>query len=151
MSNIVSEVIKIKYNFFTLAPAMLSFYESCQVKQNNVLLMYLLFPIILNSDWIGERPRIRKDSRLEKWVKNNRIHVEGLPERITTFEHLTETTMQYCIDMGYAYIDENNVIVVKKPSQNRLFVATAEKLAKLMGESSPAKIYATLGIRELEI
>ena len=87
MSNIISEVVKVKYNSFTLAPAMLSYYESCQVKKDNVLLLYLLFPVILNSDWIIRSPIPRRTSRLDSWVKDNRIHIEGLPERMSTFQH----------------------------------------------------------------
>ena len=153
MSNIISEVVKIKYNSFTLAPAMLSYYESCQVKKDNVLLLYLLFPVILNSDWIVKSPISRKKSRLDSWVKDNRIHIEGLPERMSTFQYLSETTFQYCIDMEYLKVDEkNNVVVVNNPFRTKSkFDNSAIRLSRIIGESTPAKVYATLGIRELEL
>lgn len=153
MSSIISEVVKIKYNSFTLAPAMLSYYETCKVKQDNVLLVYLLFPVVLNSDWIFKLPRVQKRSRLESWVRDNKLHIEGLPERLSTFQHLSETTLQYCIDMEYAKMDENNnVIVVNNPYKKKgNFVDSAVRLTTLLGNSTPAKIYATLGIRELEV
>ena len=152
MSNIISDVVKIKYNPFTLAPAMLSYYETCQVKHDNLLLMYLLFPVVLNSDWMAKLPRVQSRSRLETWVKNNQLHIEGLSERMTTFQHLTETTLQYCIDMEYCRVDEkNNVTVVRNPYKKGYFMDAAIRLTKLLGNSSPAKIYATLGIRELTI
>lgn len=153
MSNIISEVVKIKYNSFTLAPAMLSYYESCQVKKDNVLLLYLLFPVILNSDWIVKSPIPRKKSRLDSWVKDNRIHIEGLPERMSTFQYLSETTFQYCIDMEYLKVDEkNNVVVVNNPFRTKSkFDNSAIRLSRIIGESTPAKVYATLGIRELEL
>ena len=152
MSNIISEVVKIKFNSFSLAPAMLSYFENCQVKRNNVLLLYLLFPVVLNSDWIGGSPRAQKRSRLETWVKENRIHVEGLPERISTFQRLSETTLQYCIDMEYARLDEkNNVVVINNPFGKARYTDSAIRLTKLIGTSTPAKVYATLGIKELEI
>lgn len=153
MSNIVSEVVKVKYNSFTLATAMLNYYENNQVKKDNVLLLYLLFPVILNSDWIIKSPIPRKKSRLDSWVKENRIHIEGLPERITTFQHLSETTLQYCVDMGYVELDEkNNVVVVNNPfKQKSKFDNSAIRLSRIIGDSSPAKVYATLGIRELEL
>lgn len=152
MSNIISDVVKIKYNFYTLAPAMLSYYETCQVKQDNILLMYLLFPVVLNSDWINKLPRVQSRSRLETWVKDNRLHIEGLNERMTTFQHLTETTLQYCIDMEFVRVDEkNNVTVVSNPYKKGDFVDAATRLTKLLGKSSPAKIYATLGVRELTV
>lgn len=152
MSNIISDVVNIKYNIFTLAPAMLSYYETCQVKQDNILLMYLLFPVVLNNDWINKLPRVQSRSRLESWVKDNRLHIEGLNERMTTFQHLTETTMQYCIDMEYVRVDEvNNVTVISNPYKKGYFKDAATRLTKLLGNSSPAKIYATLGIRELTV
>ena len=152
MSNIISDVVKIKYNPFTLAPAMLSYYETCQVNHDNMLLMYLLFPVVLNSDWMAKLPRVQSRSRLETWVKNNQLHIEGLSERMTTFQHLTETTLQYCIDMEYVRVDEkNNVTVVRNPYKKGYFMDAAIRLTKLIGNSSPAKIYATLGIRELTI
>ena len=153
MSNIISEVVKIKFNSFSLAPAMLSFYENCHVKQDNVLLLYLLFPVVLNSDWIGGSPKAQKRSRLETWVKENRIHIEGLPERISTFQRLSETTLQYCIDMEYARLDEkNNVVVTSNPFKSKgRYTDSAIRLTRLIGTSTPAKVYATLGIKELEI
>lgn len=152
MSNIISDVVKIKYNSFTLAPAMLSYFETCQVEQDNILMMYLLFPVVLNSDWIFKLPRVQSRSRLESWVKDNKLHIEGLSERMATFQHLTETTLQYCIDMEYVKLDEkNNVTVVKNPYRKGYFMDAATRLTKLLGKSSPAKIYGTLGIRELTI
>lgn len=152
MSNIISDVVRIKYNNFTLAPAMLSYYETCQVKQDNILLMYLLFPVVMNSDWIDNLPRVQSRSRLEIWVRENRLHIEGLSERIKIFQHLTETTLQYCIDMEYVKVDEyNNVLVLNNPYKKGDFVDAAMRLTKLLGKSTPAKIYATLGIRELTV
>lgn len=153
MSNIISEVVKIKYNSFNLAPAMLSYYECCQVERDNVLLLYLLFPIVLNSDWINGSPRAQQRSRLESWVRENKIHVEGLPERINTFQHLSETTLQYCVDMDYVEVDaKNNVVLKNNPFKHKdLFATSAERLMRLFGKSKPAKIYATLGIKELEL
>ena len=153
MSNIISEVVKIKFNSFTLAPVVLSYFENCQVKRDNVLLLYLLFPVVLNSDWINGSPRAQKRSRLESWVKDNKIHIEGLPERIATFRHLSETTLQYCIDMEYASLDDRNNVVVKvNPYKNKsIYTDSAIRLTRLIGSSSPAKVYATLGIRELDL
>lgn len=153
MSNIISEVVKIQYNSFTMAPALLSFYENCQVTKDNILLLYLLFPMVLNSDWIDGAPRVQKRSRLESWVKDNKIHVEGLPERISTFQRLSETTLQFCIDMEYVAVNEiNNVVVKCNPFQNRgRFTESAIRLTKLIGNNSPSKVYATLGIKELEL
>lgn len=153
MSNIISEVVKIKFNSFTLAPVVLAYYENCQVKRDNVLFLYLLFPVVLNSDWINGSPRAQRRSRLESWVKDNKIHIEGLPERITTFQHLSEITLQYCIDMEYAALDDkNNVVVNNNPYKNRTKLTdSAIRLTKLIGKSSPAKVYATFGIRALEL
>lgn len=156
MSNIISEVIKIKYNPFTMAPVLLSYYEACKVDYDNVLLVYLLFPVILSSDWMQGSPRVQTRSRLETWVRDNKLHIEGLPERLQTFQYLSETTLQYCIDMEYAKVDENNnVIVVNNPYKSKgrkaLFEDSATRLAKLFGTNSPTTIYATLGIKELTI
>lgn len=153
MNNIISDIVKIKYNSFNLAPVVLSYYENCQVKKDNILLLYLLFPIVLNRDWIMGSPRVQKRSRLETWVRDNKIHVEGLPERIITFQRLSETTLQYCVDMEYVKVDEkNNVIVKFNPFKGKeRFVASAIRLTKLIGSSTPAKVYATLGIKKLEL
>jgi hypothetical protein len=153
MSNIISDVVKLKYNSFILASAMLSYYENCKVRQDNVLLIYLLFPVILNSDWIIKAPIPKKNSRLESWVKDNKIHIEGLPERMTTFQRLSETTLQYCIDMEYVKVDEsNNVIVNNNPFKKKSVIDNAAiRLSKLIGDNTPAKIFAALGIRELNV
>ena len=86
-------------------------------------------------------------------MREKRIHVEGLPERINTFQHLSETTLQYCVDMGYVEVNAyNNVVVKKNPNKDKdLLTTSAKRLSKLIGKNSPAKVYATLGIRELEL
>lgn len=153
MSNLISDVVNIKYNSFNLAPAMLSYYEHCQVQRDNILLLYLLFPVVLNRDWIMGSPRVQQRSRLESWVRDNKIHIEGLPERISTFQHLAETTLQYCVDMDYVEVnDKNNVVVKNNPFKNKdRFATSAERLTKLIGNCTPAKVYATLGIKKLEL
>ena len=132
---------------------MLVYYENCQVKKNNILLLYLLFPVILNNTWIKKVPKVQKRSRLETWVRDNKIHIEGLPERIRAFQRLSETTLQYCIDMDYVKIDKNNNVVVQcNPFKGKSYLlVSALNLAKLIDSTMPAKVYATLGIKKLEL
>ncbi len=153
MSNMISEVLKLKYNSVTLAPAMLTYFENCEVEKDNVLMVYLLLPVILNNDWINGSPIVKKASRFDSWVRENRIHIEGLPERLSTFQSLTETTLQYCIDNELVRVDEsNNVVIIKNPYKKNkgVLIDSARRLSKLMGKTTAAKAYATLGIKKLE-
>ena len=60
---------------------------------------------------------------------------------------------QYCVDIDYVTVDEkNNVVVKNNPFKHKdVFATSAERLTRLIGKSSPAKVYATLGIKELKL
>lgn len=152
MNNIVTDVLKIKYNALTLAPAMVAFYEECKVERDNLLLLYLVFPVIINPDWLSRLPKVQSNSRLETWARKNLLYLEGLPDRFVTFKQLSEHTFQYCIDMGYLTItDNNNVLVIKNiEDQNKTLISkSASRLAKLFSTNTVLKIYSILGIREI--
>lgn len=148
-----SDLRKIKYNAFYLAPILLSFYKECHIKKDNVLLAFLIFPILFNSSWKQQNVNIRKGSKLEKWVLNNKMPLEGVHDRIKYFSVHTTTVLQFCFDQGWALLDDkNNIVLTDKvlfdANPTKLMV-NAEKFNCLIENMSVTQIYSTLGISKL--
>lgn len=144
---------KINYNSFILAPILMAFYKDCHVSKDNILLSYLIFPILFSNKWKGLNVKIRKDSKLEKWVLKDQMPIEGLCERIEFFADCTTTALQYCFDQKWAYIDEDsNVILTDNMDWNdnsQRIMHFATKFNCLIAQMSVSQIYSSLGISKL--
>ena len=88
-----ADLRRIKYNAFTLAPILMSFYKECQIAKDNVLLAYLVFPILYSEKWKNfNNIRINRNSRLDVWVLNDKMPLMGLNDRISFFSKYTTTS-----------------------------------------------------------
>ena len=143
----------IKFNIFNLAPVIMSFYKECNVKQDNLLLSYLIIPLICSTKWDGNLVKIQKRSNLVHWLRENKIPIEGLSEKIYFFQSYTTSALQYCFDMKWAYIDENNNIVLTDNKEwdkkGIINMQTAQKISSLFKEMTVTQIYSSFGISKI--
>lgn len=148
-----ADLRRIKYNAFTLAPILMSFYKECQIAKDNVLLAYLVFPILYSEKWKNSNNiRINRNSRLEVWVLNDKMPLMGLNDRISFFSKYTTIVLQYCFDQEWAIVDENNNFVVKKKDlkeETTSDMKLARNLNHLIQNMTVSQIYSTLGIGKL--
>ena len=143
----------IRFNIFNLAPIIMSFYKECNVKQDSVLLSYLIIPLICSKKWDENLVSIQRRSNLVHWLRENKIPIEGLSERISFFKSYTTSALQYCFDMKWAYIDADNNIVLtdnKEWDKNQSFnMKTAQKINFLFKEMTVTQIYSSFGISKI--
>lgn len=143
----------IKFNAFSLAPLILSFFKECQVSNDNVLLAYLVLPLIYSEKWSSLNYRINTNSNIGNWIVQDKMPVNGLNERMYFFQDFTTTILQYCFDRKWAVLDSyNNVRVQNVQEWDKPTDATlkyASKINNLFQGMSVAQIYSSLGIDKL--
>ena len=143
----------LKYNIFSLAPIILSFYKECCTKQDNVLLSYIIIPLIYSRKWADILLSIQKRSNLVHWIKENKVPVEGLSDRIHFFKNYTTSALQYCFDMKWAFIDDNNNIILTDNKEwdivQNINMKSAVKINYLFKDMTVAQVYSSLGLGKI--
>lgn len=143
----------IKFNAFSLAPLILSFFKDCRVSNDNVLLAYIVLPLIYSEKWSSLNYRINTNSNIENWIVQDKMPINGLIDRMYFFVDFTTTILQYCFDRKWAVLDSNNNVMVQnvqewdKPTD--VTVKYASKINNLFQGMSVAQIYSSLGIDKL--
>lgn len=118
MSSFVDNIIVLKTNVFALTPILVSFYRNLKSKENNVLLSYFVFPIVLNSKCKEKLKNIRITSNLNKLTKDKEL-MAGFEERFDFYKVITNRCLQYAIECNY--IKLNDDLSVSVVADNSLF------------------------------
>lgn len=156
MIRATEDILLVKNNVFTLTPVLLSFYDGCSIKEDNLFLSFIVFPMMFNEEWNVNKQPFRVDSTLELWKENSRLNLKGLPNRMAYFRDITLKCLQYGIDMGWIVIEKTIVNVVeerkKEWKKSKIYseqMANARNFNKLLTGKSVAQIYITLDIKEI--
>lgn len=140
----------IKFNAFSLAPLILSFFKECRVSTDSVLLAYLVLPMIYSEKWSCLGYRINTTSDIRNWIVQGKMPINGLADRMYFFQDFTTTILQYCFDRKWALLDKNNNIKVQNIQEwDNPTDATnkyASKINNLFQDMTVAQIYSSLGI-----
>lgn len=143
----------IKFNAFNLAPLFLSFFKECRVSKDNVLLAYLILPLIYSEKWKLLDKRINSKSDVRNWIVQDKMPINGLVDRMYFFQNFTTTILQYCFDRKWALLDDyNNVKIQNVQDWNNLKdskIKYASKVSILFQDMTVAQIYSSLGIDRL--
>lgn len=153
-TSLIEDVIRLRYNPFTLAPVMMAFYSNCRVPKNNVILYSIILPLVTSRRWMTQTQRVTKRSKLSHWIDKDLLPLSGVSERIEAWKDLSPATLQYCIDREWAGIDGNNNVVISdlfdsKVYENDILFSNASRLGVLLGNMTVEEILLSLGIRNL--
>lgn len=157
MNDIVKSYQDIHFNAFTLCPLIISFYKGCRIKGDNILLAYLIPPLLFNVEWQSKLKIIRSTSRLELWSTNKELHLQGIQDRFEFFKSVVTESLQYCFDMKWLSFDENNDIHVGRSKRwhalpvEDMMLKEAASLPKLFNGHTIAEIYVKLGIHQISL
>ena len=106
MSKYLDNLETLHNNVFILTPLLVSFYKNLKKSDNNLLLAYFVFPIVLNKNCIGEFRHLRVDSNMSKFT-NNKNFMAGFEARFNYYKEITNRCLQYALDCQYIEIDKN--------------------------------------------
>lgn len=156
MLRATEDILLVKNNVFTLTPILLSFYDGCSIKEDNLFLSFIVFPMMFNEEWNVNRQAFRVDSTLEAWKENSKLNLKGLPSRMAYYRDITLRCLQYGIDMGWIDIEKTIVSVIEEKKREweksetyREQMTNARNFNKLIMGKSVAQIFTTLDIKEI--
>jgi hypothetical protein len=154
MKKIVEHISIIHNNIFVFTPLLISFYKNYKGQKNDLLLSYLILPIVLNPNCIEELKVIRSNSNLVRLVANKEC-MAGFAERFEFYKQITNQCLQYAIDCHYITIMEN--LQIKVVNYDTLYtdsflsnsITLASNLHKLFKSLDVINIYCAFGIKNL--
>lgn len=158
MNKFIDSVYKIHNNPFVLTPLVVAFYEQLEKKPKNILLAYLVLPLVLNERSKQTLQTARKTSSIHTFIdssdKSKRENIFGLPERIKNYKEITSQCIQHAIDNQWLKVNEDLSIEFLKKIDNRAeslnqsFKASSN-LHKIFRDLDVVTIYRLLGVKEL--
>jgi hypothetical protein len=156
MSNAVKNFSVIYNNPFIFGPLFPSFYSSIGEKSKSILLSYLVLPLVLNPASLKFLVHVKSSSSVMTLVggpgKRDRIY--GLEERIVEYRKLTNTSLQYEIDIGVLSINKDLSVCVESdlPSEPMYLpkqLKASYNLGRLFKPLDVPTIYRSLGVKRL--
>jgi len=158
MNKFIDNVSKIHNNPFVFTPLIVAFYEKIGEKPKNILLAYLILPIVLNERSKQTLQTVRTTSNIHTFMdskdKSKRENVFGLPERIKNYKEITNQCIQHAIDNQWIKVNEDLSIEFLKKVENKVenlnqsFKASSN-LHKIFRDLDVVAIYRLLGVKEL--
>ena len=158
MNKFIDSVYKIHNNPFIFTPLIVAFYEQLEKKPKNILLAYLVLPLVLNERSKQTLQNVRKTSSIHTFIyssdKSKRENVFGLPERIKNYKEITNQCIQHAIDNQWIKVnDDLSIEFLKKVGNkvenlNQSFKASSN-LHKIFRDLDVVAIYRLLGVKEL--
>ncbi len=153
MSKVVENLHKIHNNPFVLTPLIVGFYEKYQGAEKDILLSYLILPLVLHTqtrDWL-KRANI-KSSLYSFGRKEENFY--ALSQRIEEYKSLSNLCMQYAINNNLISIEEGLKVKVIKSDQSCIetlkdSLKASENIVKIVKDFDVVSIYRLLGVKNL--
>ncbi len=155
MSKIVDSIYKVNNNPFIFAPLIVEFYKYSESRPKDILLSYLILPLVLYETSENSLYYSNTKSSISTFTRKKE-NLYGLTNRLNKYKDITNKCIQYLIDNNYLYLDEElivNIVNVDKklhcvPTLKRA-LKSSEKLNKVFKDYDVVEIYKLLGIKEL--
>lgn len=154
MSDFSENIHTIYNNPFILTPILLSFYKNYLGSDKDILLAYLIFPIVLEPDHVDKIKVITSKTSLTRFT-NNKDFMSGFYTRLKLYKKVTNHCLQYAIDCQYIKIDESMRVEVIN-EDTLYYEPSLEKALKLSGSLhkvfkriNVTNIYQAFGIKAL--
>ena len=141
-------------NIFAYTPLLHSFYEEYIGQDKDVLLSYLILPLVLNETSRNKLVKLTARSSLFTFCKYEECII-GLPERIKQYKAVTNDCIQYGVDRGLFTVSDSLHIEVSKLENSENFIVdndkikAEKKIAMILKSFDIPTIYRNLGVAEL--
>ncbi|MEZ8913922.1 three component ABC system middle component [Vibrio lentus] len=153
MANAIVHIDNIHNNAYILAPIIESFYEGADKRTRNLLLSYLVLPLILHEE---SRVKILKSNIRSSiyTIFSDASILYGINERVQSFKETTnkcillssmENSLNIDSDMSVEFISRN----IDYSFCNVDKIKSAKKLAALFNSHDIVEIFRKLGINKI--
>ncbi len=153
MSKVVEHTHCIYNNPFIFTPLIIAFYKNYRGKEKDVLLSYLILPLVLYEFSRKSLKNANVTSSLRTFKRKNE-NLYGLPQRVESYKEKTNKCLQYAIDNKLIKIDNNLTVdvldpkIICEPSLKDAFKA-ASNIFKVLRDLDVVAIYRLLGVNKL--
>lgn len=155
MSRMIDSIYKVNNNPFIFAPLVMEFYKFTESRPKDILLSYLILPLVLYETSKNSLNYSNTNSSISTFSRKKE-NLYGLGSRLNKYKDITNKCIQYLIDNKYLYLDENLSVKIVN-SDKKLYCVTSlgselkssGKLNKVFKDYSVVEIYKLLGIKEL--
>lgn len=153
MTSAIVHIDNIHNNAYILAPIIESFYENAKNRKNNLLLSYLILPLIMHEE---SRTRILNSnvnsSIYTIFADSSRIY--GINERTESYKEVTNKCILLSVMEKSIRIENDMSICFVEKRIDSVFcdqdkIKSAKKLAELFNSHEIIEIYRKLGIKKL--
>lgn len=149
----IKHIHKIFNNPFLLTPLILNFYKNYKGQSKDILLAYLILPLVLQENTRKWLQKARTNSSLTTFGKD-RENYYGLPERIEEFKSITNQCLQYAINNKIVTVSsELQITVLRLDIECIEFLMDAFKasanITKIFKDIDIISIYRGLGVKHL--
>lgn len=153
MSKVVENIYKIHNNPFIFTPLIIKFYEKYFGQEKDVLLSYLILPLVLHEDtklWLC-KANVRSSLHTFGAKKENFF---GLPKRIVEYRDVTNKCLQNALNKKMIVINDNlSVQVIDSNSHCEASLKKSLKasanITKILKSLDVVAIYRLLGVKKL--
>lgn len=155
MSRMIDSIYRVNNNPFIFAPLVMEFYKFTESRPKDILLSYLILPLVLYETSKNSLNYSNTNSSISTFSRKKE-NLYGLGSRLNKYKDVTNKCIQYLIDNKYLYLDENLSVKIIN-SDKKLYCVTSlrselkssGKLNKVFKDYSVVEIYKLLGIKEL--
>ncbi len=156
MSKFFDSIYDINNNIFVFSPLIVNFYKNLQPTKKNILLAYLVLPIVLHEDSYKKTKYLKKSSNIFTFLdnKDKKNLIFGLENRIQKYKELTEKCIIYAIEMNWLEIKKDLSVKYLQDVNNKLSnlenaYKASEKLHIIFKNYDVVTIYKYLGVKKL--
>jgi hypothetical protein len=137
---------------FVLAPILHQFYVHAPSRERNILLGYLVLPLVLYPDSGDYLRNVKTKSSTLRTMCSQQKRLVGLAVRVQEFKSLTNATLQVLSAGGVININEDlsvkSIRAVQVDNCNHKYLDSSRKLAGLFTDDV-VTIYRTLGLKSI--
>ncbi len=153
MSKYIDSTYKIHNNVFIFTPLIVNFYTSLEVTEKNILLAYLVLPMVLYKDSCNTLKSVNVNSSIHTY-RNKKDNLFGLPERVQDYKEITNNCLQYAFDQKWLKVTDNLSVEILEEQSNMadnlvLNFKASSNLHKVFRGMDVVTIYKLLGIKNL--
>ena len=158
MSKYVDSVYKVHNNIFVLTPIFIVFYQNLQPIPKNLLLSYLVLPLVLykTSQEKINTSRVTSDifTFLNSKEKIKRENIYGLPKRVQEYKEIANQCILYALENKWLKLNDDLSIAVLEEQKNIIpsledAYKASSKLCNIFKDLDVVSIYRLLGVKEL--
>lgn len=137
---------------FALAPVIQNFYQHWDPVEKDVLLSYLILPLVTYKPMHAFLHRARRDSSLRTMASDSERLI-GLALRVDEFKPITNASLLIlAAEKSLEITPELSVLPVRKPqsvNSDKSLLRYSEKLAMVLSGENVVSIYRMLGLKSL--